>query len=145
MDTPRSYLAAGAMGLGLAIAAVPTAALAQAAAPEEITVTGRYGTVPSSVQSLSQTVSYADLDIGTEAGRKVLRQRVSLTARYLCDKLGEPRVATPPAPACRDAATKDALARVETAKAWTAPRGTTWVRGPAWTAPYPADWPTRYP
>ena len=35
--------------------------------PEEITVTGRYGRVPDNVQSLSQAVSYADLDLSLRA------------------------------------------------------------------------------
>lgn len=40
-------------------------ALAQAA-PEEIVVTGRYGQVPDGVRTLSQPVSYADLDLSTD-------------------------------------------------------------------------------
>ena len=56
---------------------------------DEITVTGRYGRVPDSVQSLSQTVSYTDLDLSIAADRAELRHRLNLTARYLCDKLGE--------------------------------------------------------
>src|SRR3546814_5192855 len=57
--------------------------------PEAIIVTGEYGEVPDSVRTLSQAVSYADLDLSKEAGRDMLRHRVSLTARFLCDKLGE--------------------------------------------------------
>jgi hypothetical protein len=41
-------------------------ALAQPAPPpEEIIVTGNLGEVPDSVRSLSQPVSYADLDLST--------------------------------------------------------------------------------
>jgi len=111
---------------------------------EDITVTGRYGRVPDSVRSLSQAVSYADLDLSTKAGKAELRHRVALTARYLCDKLGEPATSSPP-PSCRDAAVSDAMSRVGTIEEGFAPRGTTWTAGPRWQAPYPADWVKRYP
>ena len=114
-------------------------------APEEIIVEGRYGRVPDSVQSLSQPVSYADLDLSTKAGRDELRHRINLTARFLCDKLGESDTSTGVTPSCRDGATKDAMTRLGTVEQGFAPRGTTWVRPPAWSAPYPADWSTRYP
>ena len=123
---------------------VPSAALAQNA-PEEIVVTGEFERAPDNVQSLSQAVGYADLDLSTDAGRKELRQRVNLTARYLCEKLGESESASPIAPSCRQAATKDAMSRVGKLEASFAPRGTTWVRPPVWQAPYPADWSSRYP
>lgn len=113
--------------------------------PEEIIVTGRYGRVPDSVQSLSQRVSYADLDLSTKAGKDELRHRVSLTARYLCDKLGESDTSSGVVPSCRDGAVKDAMQRVGTVEEGFAPRGTTWVAGTRWQAPYPADWPQRYP
>jgi len=132
------WLIAGAALLG---AAAPV--LAQGG--EDIVVTGRYGPVPDNVQSLSQTVSYADLDLSTRAGRDELRHRVSLTARYLCSRLGESDSATPPVPSCRDAAYRDAMQRVGTIEAQFAPRGTGWVAGPAWQPPYPEDWVSRYP
>jgi UrcA family protein len=112
---------------------------------EDITVTGRYGRVPDSVQSLSQAVSYADLDLSTKAGKDELRHRVALTARYLCGRLGESDSASPVAPSCRDAALKDAMARVGTVEEGFAPRGTSWVAGTRWQAPYPEDWDTKYP
>jgi UrcA family protein len=127
--------------------AIAGPALAQPAptASEEITVTGRYGRVPDSVQSLSQAVSYADLDLSTEAGRAELRHRVALTSRFLCDKLGESDTSTGPVPSCRDAAVRDAMGRVGTIEAHFAPRGGAWVAGPAWAPPYPTEWTTRYP
>ena len=115
-----------------------------AQAQEEIIVTGRYGTVPDSVKSLSQSVSYADLDLSTKAGRDELRHRVSLTSRYLCERLGESG-SSPPVPSCRDAAVKDAMARVGTIEENFAPRGTGWVASSPWQPPYPADWSTKYP
>lgn len=138
MKITLSAMAAGAMLL----VAMPATAQTDS---EDITVTGRYGRVPDSVQSLSQAVSYADLDLSTDAGRKVLRQRVRLTARYLCQKLGEPDTDSPPAPSCRDAATADAMKRVGTLEEGAAPRATTWVARNPWQAPYPADWSSRYP
>ena len=113
--------------------------------PDEMVVTGRYGTMPDNVQSLSQTVSYADLDLSTVGGRAEFRHRLRLTARYLCEKLGESDTGSGVAPACRDAAVSDAMKRAGTLEAHVAPRGTTWVAGPAWTPPYPGEWVSRYP
>lgn len=124
--------------------AVPSIAYAQNA-PEEIVVTGNYGRVPDNVSTLSQAVSYADLDLSTKAGRDEIRRRVNLTARFLCDKLGEGTTGSSLAPSCRDAAVRDAMKRVGTVEASFAPRGTTWVSPPAWVAPYPSDWAARYP
>lgn len=127
-------------------AAAPVAVHAQAGtmADEDITVTGRYG--PSSnVQSLSQVVSYADLDLSTKEGRDELHHRLNLTARYLCDKLGESDTSSAVVPSCRDAAVRDAMSRVGTIEAHFAPRGTTWTRPSPWSPPYPADWSQRYP
>lgn len=143
MNIPH-FRAVSRLCIGAAIAGLAAPTLAQDA-PEEIIVSGRYGTVPDSVQSLSQAISYADLDLSKESDRKILRQRVSLTARFLCDKLGEPDMAAPPVPSCRDAAVADAMKRVGTIEEGFAPRGTTWARGPAWQAPYPEDWPHKYP
>ena len=135
---PRlGWLLAGAAFL----AATP--ALAQAD-PEEIIITGRYGRLPDSVRSASQAVSYADLDLSTSAGRRELRRRVSLTARFLCDRLGESGTGDAVVPSCRTAATRDALQRVGTLEAGFAPRGTAWVAGPAWAPPYPRDWEALY-
>lgn len=124
--------------------ALPQIASAETA-PEEIVVTGKYGKVPDSVQSLSQSISYADLDLSTKDGRDEMRRRVNLTARFLCDKLGENASGDALAPSCREAATRDAMSRLGTLEQSLAPRGTTWVRPPAWAAPYPTDWVTRYP
>ena len=113
-------------------------------APEQITIVGHYGRVPDRIQSLSQIVSYNDLDLSNPEDRAILRHRISLTARFLCDKLGESDDAAP-GPSCREAATEDALRRVGTIEAHFAPRGTGWVHPPAWVAPYPPGWMTQYP
>jgi UrcA family protein len=107
--------------------------------PEEIVIVGHYA---DNVDSLSMTVGYADLDLGYAGDRKVLRQRIALTARFLCDKLGEGD--TGPG-SCRDAATQDALRRVGTIEAHFAPRGTAWVRPAPWNPPYPVVWVQQYP
>lgn len=132
------------MVLAASAACIPSMASAQAA-PEEIIVTGNYGRVPDSVKSLSQSISYADLDLSTKVGRDELRRRVNLTSRFLCDKLGEGSSGDSLAPSCRQAAVADAMKRVGTLEQSAAPRGTTWASPPAWVAPYPADWTTRYP
>ena len=133
----------GALIVGAALMATSAPALAQA--DEEMVVTGRYGKMPDSVTSLSQTVSYADLDLSTVAGRAEFRHRLRLTARFLCEKLGEENTSSSVVPSCRDAAVSDALSRAGTLEAHAAPRGTTWVAGPSWTAPYPTEWVSRYP
>jgi len=143
MKMPKIQLMMVTLGIGSGIA-VASPVIAQPSS-EEIIVTGRYGRVPDSVQSLSQAVSYADLDLSTAAGRSELRHRLNLTARFLCDKLGESDTSTGIVPSCRDAAVKDAMARAGTIEEKFAPRGTTWVAGPAWAPPYPSDWTTKYP
>jgi UrcA family protein len=110
-------------------------------APEEIVIVGHYR-VPDNVDSLSMTVGYADLDLTYPGDRKILRRRISLTARFLCDKLGE--ADTGPG-SCRDEATRDALRRVGTIEAHFAPRGTAWVRPAPWAPPYPVVWVEQYP
>jgi UrcA family protein len=120
----RSPIRATLLGAAL-VAAVP---LWAQPAPEEITLTGRYGRVPDNVQSLSQAVSYADLDLSRTSGKDELRHRVALTARYLCDKRGESASSTGPTPPCRDAAQQDAMKRVGTLEEGFAPRGATWAR-----------------
>lgn len=139
----RSRILAAALTLA-AGAVLPVVAGAQPVS-EDITVMGRYGRVPDSVRSLSQAVSYADLDLATAAGRAELRRRVNLTARWLCDKLGESGTGDAVVPSCRDAATRDAMRRVGTLEQHWTPRGTTWIAPPAWVPPYPADWARRYP
>jgi UrcA family protein len=138
----RTSVLALAATIALPFVAVP---LQAQTAAEEIIVTGEFGTVPDSVQTLSQSVSYADLDLSTDAGRDMLRQRVSLTARFLCNKLGETSTSSSVAPSCRQQAVKSAMSRVDTVRASFAPRGTAWTSPPAWTAPYPAEWYDQYP
>lgn len=127
-------------------AAAGVAALA-AAAPahaqqyvEEIIVEGYQGKLPDNVKRASTAVSYADLDLSTRAGQAELRKRVRLTARYLCEKLGETDHSSSVVPSCRDQAYKSTMRRVGTAEANALPRGSAWVPPPRWAAPYPAAW-----
>lgn len=143
MTYPRYTGALCGVLLGVASLGWSATATAQTTA-EDIEVIGRYGTVPADVRSLSARVSYADLDLSTEAGKERFRDRVALTARYLCQKLGEPEMtATPPVPSCREAAVSDAMERVRTVETNFKARGRTWVAGPAWQAPYPPEWEKR--
>jgi UrcA family protein len=126
-----------------ALVAMTTPAMAQGSS-EDITVTGRYGRVPDSAQTASMAVSYADLDLSLQRDRAILKRRISLTARYVCDKLGESDTQAV-GPSCRDAATSDALSRVGTLEEGFSPRGTAWVAPSPWHAPYSDDWAARYP
>src|SRR5687767_1602683 len=101
---------------GLVLLGTAAPALAQPVQEEDIVVTGRYG-VPDSAQTASQRVSYADLDLSLKSGRDTLRRRISLTARYLCEQLGETDTAPGVTPSCRDAAYDDAMKRVGTIEA----------------------------
>jgi UrcA family protein len=138
------YVRSALSGFALAAAlAASGPALAQPAG-EEILVEGRYGTAPDSVRTLSQAVSYSDLDLSLAGDRDELRHRIHLTARFLCDKIGD-NASSSLTPSCREEAARSAMTRVGTVEQGFAPRGTTWVRGPAWKSPYPTDWPNRYP
>jgi UrcA family protein len=76
-----------ALAAGLSAAALAVPAAAQTV--EELTVTGH--ALRNTPQSLSETVSYADLDLTIPKHRAILRQRVSDAAGRVCDRLDEPR------------------------------------------------------
>jgi UrcA family protein len=129
------------------LCAIAGVAVLSAAAPagaqrvvEEITVEGYQGKLPDNVKRAATSVSYADLDLSTYEGRAELRQRVRLTARYLCEKLGETDHSSGVVPSCRDQAYRDTMKRVGTVEANAVPRGAAWVQPPPWAAPYPAAW-----
>lgn len=105
---PKSLnpLAPACLGLALAAGLCAAAPARAQTVVQELTVTGRYRVGPD-VRSLSGPVSYADLDLTTESGRQMLRERVRLTAHDLCRRLGEAGMgATPAAPSCE----QDAIA-----------------------------------
>ncbi|RYD89158.1 MAG: UrcA family protein, partial [Sphingomonadales bacterium] len=80
MKKPISPARIGWLIAGAAFMATSVPAFAQV--EEEVIVTGRYGSVPDSAKSLSQSVSYVDLDLSTAGGRAELRHRLRLTARF---------------------------------------------------------------
>ena len=105
---------------------------------EDIIVEGRWGRVPDDAESLSQRVSYADLDLRYAGDRRELRHRIEATARYLCNRLGESDTSYSVVASCRQSAVRDALRRVGTVAAQWVPRGSAWVAPRRWVAPYPA-------
>ena len=98
----------------LAVAVVATAVPAFAQSLDELTVYGR----GRDAESLSRTVSYADLDLAFSRDRGVLRQRISFVARDLCDQLNEPGPsAANLGRSCQDLAVRDAMGQVREAVA----------------------------
>jgi UrcA family protein len=139
----------GGLSIGVAAlaVAVPSAAQDYASQGDEIVVQGHYGRVPDNADSLSQTVSFADLDLGTDLGQRILDHRIKMTARYLCDRLGESDTTDPLTPSCRETAYRDAVDRMGTEDQDTAPRHTAWVppaHPRAWRPAYPASWDDGY-
>jgi UrcA family protein len=103
------------------VQAPPEAQLAGAVA-DEVVVTGRYRVGPE-VRRLAAPVSYRDLDLTTDAGRDVLRQRVRATAQDLCRRLGEANMGSTLAqPSCERDAINSAAADEQRAFAQATPR-----------------------
>ena len=129
MSNPNRRALAWSGGAALAFAVgVAGPALAQGATANQgstvnqIIVTGRYQ-VGTNVRTLSEPVSYADLNLTSDAGRDMLRKRVRDTAQHLCDRLGESNaVSTPTIPACVDDAVKNTAEAERTAIANATPR-----------------------
>jgi UrcA family protein len=92
--------------IAAAAGALLVAAPAYAQEVEELTVVGRAGP-DGEARSLSQAVSYADLDLTLAADQVALKSRVSDAARSLCDRLGEGATTAAFGPSCRDAAVRD--------------------------------------
>jgi UrcA family protein len=110
----------GALAAGLAaVSPAPAQPVAPPDAPQpvlgEVVVMGRYGVGPE-VRSLSAPVSYGDLDLTTDAGRDLLRDRVRATAQDLCRRLGEQGMGgAAAAPSCEQDAVDNAQAQEQTA------------------------------
>lgn len=99
-----------------ALAGLAAAAPALSQTVEELTVTGH--SLRYRPQSLSETVSYADLDLNYARDRQTLRMRVNDTAGRICDRLNEAR----PSPgnlghSCQEVAVRDAMGQVREAYA----------------------------
>ena len=95
---------------------------------DDIVIYGRRSRVPDDAEAVSQRVDYADLDLFYPEDRRELRRRISLTARDLCERLGESDTAGSVFPSCRDTAVRDALRRVGTIEAHWVPRESYLVR-----------------
>lgn len=121
-------------------AALTTAGLALIATPastqsvEELTVTGVYGP-GREPQRLSMGVSYADLDLRTQFGQDELKRRIDVTARYLCNKLGENNSSPSVVPSCREAAVNEGRKQARIAIDAAPVRMAGWKPGPAWIPP----------
>ena len=107
-------LTRAAMAAAALTAAAAFGAPANAQYVDEVVVTGPVGRDGPS--SLSQRVSYADLDLATYAGQEVLRLRIRDTARSLCRALGEDRFSGGPlTPSCESEAIRDARSQMRRA------------------------------
>ena len=102
------YLALATLTAAAALIGAP--ALAQNL--DELTVTGH----GPRAQSLSEAVSYADLDLTQRADRMRLERRVSDTATRLCDELHQdPASHHNMGASCKDVAIRDAMGQVRQA------------------------------
>lgn len=129
MPNPHKLASTGALCALLTAGALAlTAAPALAQEVEEITVIGRFDP-DGRPATLSRVVSYRDLDLTTQAGQDMLRQRIRDTARDLCTELGEPTRASAgsPVPSCREQAERDAFSQMKIAIASARPRGPGWA------------------
>jgi UrcA family protein len=99
-----------------AAAGLAAAAPALAQTVEELTVTGH--ALRDRPQSLSETVSYADLDLNYARDRQTLRMRVNDTAGRICDRLNEARPSAGNlGHSCQEVAVRDAMGQVREAYA----------------------------
>lgn len=82
----------------------------------ELTVTGRGPMLHDRAMSISETVSYSDLDLRYAGDRNRLEQRVNDTARRICTKLNEPSPSRHNLGAsCQEIAVRDAMGQVRQA------------------------------
>jgi UrcA family protein len=133
-------------GAALSVAGMGIVAVTPASAQttvEEFTVTGHVGP-DNEPTSLSKAVSYADLDLSSAEGRYELKHRISLTARYLCERLGEDETSDGVVPSCRDVAVRDAMRRARPIII-AFQRESEWAAVAAWRPAYPSRWDNAYP
>jgi UrcA family protein len=94
-----------------AAAALACGAPASAQSVEELTVTGHLNT--SRLQSLSERVSFADLDLNRYEDRRVLLLRINDAARHVCTQLNqESRNPANLGHTCQDNAVRGAMDQV---------------------------------
>ena len=100
----------------LAVAVAATAAPAFAQSVDELTVYARGRNAEA--QAISETVSFADLDLAYASDRAILRQRINFAAREVCDQLNEPGPsAANLGRSCQDVAVREAMGQVRYAVA----------------------------
>ncbi len=104
----------------------------QPAPEDDILVEGRYGRVPDDAPSLSSVVHFGDLDLRYDEDRRILRQRISYTARDLCRRLGEHDTSVSIIPSCQQQATRDAWRRLGTRDQTLIPRDSAWLPSRGW-------------
>jgi UrcA family protein len=98
----------------LAVVAAASAAPAFAQSVDELTIYGR----PGDAQTLSEAVSYSDLDLTYADDRAVLRHRVNDTARRLCRELNSDDASFGNlGRSCQDIAVRDAMRQMKVAVA----------------------------
>jgi UrcA family protein len=96
------------------VAAVACAAPAFAQPVSELTVTGRLP--DGQAQSISEAVSYADLNLNDSRDRNRLVTRVNEAARRICTRLDQPDPsAANLGHSCQEVAVRDAMEQVHTA------------------------------
>ena len=101
-----------ALAAATAFAAALMAAPAFAQTIDELIVTGR----SARAQSLSESVSYADLDLTQASQRNILTRRVNAAAGRVCDQLNEARPsAANLGHSCQEVAVRGAMGQVRTA------------------------------
>jgi UrcA family protein len=124
------YLSLAAAGLAAAVSLAATApAVAQnleavtvtapTAPPDDLDViTSTAHDLRNRAQSISETVSYAGLDLNSPHDRNELLTRINVTAGHICDRLNE---AAPSAAnlghSCQEVAVRDAMSQVHQAYA----------------------------
>jgi UrcA family protein len=106
------YLALATLTAAAALALGAAATSASAQNLDELTVTGH----GPRAQTLTDTVSYADLDLTQHADRRTLEHRVSDTATRLCDELRQDAASRHNmGTSCKDIAFRDAMGQVRQA------------------------------
>jgi UrcA family protein len=106
------HLALATLGAAALVVGASASVQAHAQNLDELTVTGH----GPHAQSLSEAVSYADLDLGLRGDREILLRRVSDTAGRLCNELNQdPATRHNMGKSCKDVAIRGAMGQVRQA------------------------------
>lgn len=99
---------------------------------EALIVIGHKGPPPEGPQ-ISYPVGFRDLDLRSEAGKSELTHRVSITATYVCNKLGG--MDKTAWKSCRDRAFSDGMEGAREVVHLSRAHGVTWPPAPPWKPP----------